>query len=127
MKNNTNPFATAFVGGIIGGLVGVALGAEDYAHMRVTQVSWVRMDDKKRAGALRSYARNVLKTIRETPTSLSNQRSQARKLYRLTRLAYSYDPSTVSARAVNSCARLQEALDRSVGFRPVEVGPIDIS
>jgi hypothetical protein len=116
-----------FLGGVLTGAVIVSVLDSDLRAMRVERHAWNRWSRTERAMKARSYARNILKTIRETPASLSNQRSQARKLVRQVRLAHSLDRGVVGFRAVENAVQLERKLRWEMGYSPVHVGPIDIS
>ena len=122
---NNNDIYGAILGGFIAGALAVARD-EDLRYYRVSRYEWDRLSDRERAGKARSYARNILKTIRETPASLRNQREQAEKLLRQVRLAHSLDRNVVGFRAVSACEDLERKLRWEVGYLPVAVGPIDI-
>jgi len=117
----------AFLGGAALTALLIALTDSDYSSMRTSRSKWRHMSPRERATRARSYARNILKTIRETPASLSNQRSQAAKLLRQVQIAHGSDRGVVGYQAVQRVQDLIRDLRRERGFRPVYVGSIDIS
>jgi gas vesicle protein len=116
-----------FAGAVIGAAVAASIEDDLLLDLRLERRVWTAMRAHDRAVKLRSHARNVLKTIRETPSSLSNQQSQADKLVRLCRAAHREDRSVVGFTAVSRCEDLSRRLRWETGYLPVNVGAIDIS
>lgn len=126
MRNHNDHLVASILGHVAAAVIIDALD-EDLRYMRIERSAWARLANNERAVKTRSYARNVLKTIRETPSSLSNQKSQCEKLVRLVRLAHSLDRGVVGYNAVNEVESLHRDLRWERGYLPVAVRPIDIS
>jgi hypothetical protein len=126
MANNSGNGVFGFV---VGALLGasLALSDDDYRYMRATSSDWNRFDARERATRLRSYARNVYATVRDTPRDLENQRSQTDKAVRLAREANRLAPSIVGSRAVIALERVRADLSASYGRLPLRVPAVDIS
>jgi len=124
-KNSDSSFGAFVVGALVG--AAFALTESDHVAMRVTRTDWARIGDRDRAVKLRSYSRSVYATVRDTPRSLENQRSQCLKAARLAREANRISPSTVGLGAVYALEGMCRDLNRHGGFLPIRVGAVDIS
>lgn len=125
--NRNDLFAAQLIGTLAAHVVVAAL-EKDFRHYGVrSRAEWDLLTANERAQRARRYARNLLKTVRDTPSSLQNQKEQAEKLLHQVELAHHLDRSVVGFRAVNAVRELERKLRWETGWRPVAVGPIDIS
>jgi len=69
----------------------------------------------------------VFATVRDTPRSLENQRSQCAKAVRLAREAHRLAPSVVGSRAVRELEDRLWDLERAWASSPLRVAAVDIS
>lgn len=116
-----------FLAGAITGALLISLVEADYHAMRTTRVRWTAFSTRERATKLRSYGRNIMKTIVQTPRDLSNQRSQSRKLQSVLQRAHDLDRSVLSHRCLTEVTDLVRRLDRASGWRSAHVNTINIS
>jgi hypothetical protein len=119
--------SSAFLGGVALASLIIALTDDDFTRMGSTRSRWNSLPRRVRATMLRSYGRNIMKTIVSTPRNLKNQRSQARKLVSKLQRAHDLDRSVVGRAAVSEARSLMTRLRNARGYSPVSVSTINIS
>jgi len=122
--------SSAFFGGVAVAATAFILHSltdDDFTRMRVSRSRWTSLSRRERAVKLRSYARNIMKTIVSTPRSLSNQQSQARKMLSKIVRAHDLDRTVVGRSAVEEARALVKRLRDARGYSSVNVSTINIS